>query len=44
MNPIQNNLIKSAHDLSDGGLSVCIAESVISSRGNLGAYINIENR
>ncbi len=41
---IDSGIINSAHDLSDGGLSIAIAESVISSPGELGAYINIENK
>lgn len=40
---IQEGLIKSAHDCSEGGLSISIAESCI--MGNLGARINIsENK
>ena len=41
---IDSGIINSAHDLSDGGLSVAIAESVISSLDSLGAYINIESK
>ncbi len=41
---IDAGIISSAHDLSDGGLSVAIAESVISSSNNLGAYINVESK
>ncbi|SDJ95666.1 phosphoribosylformylglycinamidine synthase subunit PurL [Natronincola ferrireducens] len=36
---IENNLIQSAHDLSDGGLGVAVAEAAIG--GGLGAIINI---
>ncbi|AOZ93575.1 phosphoribosylformylglycinamidine synthase subunit PurL [Paenibacillus crassostreae] len=36
---IQGGLVQSAHDLSEGGLAVAIAESCIS--GSLGAQINI---
>ncbi len=36
---IRSGLIKSAHDISEGGLAVCIAESCI--QGNLGAEVNL---
>ncbi|MDF2670323.1 MAG: purL [Paenibacillus sp.] len=36
---IQNGLVASAHDLSDGGLAVALAESCIS--GKLGAVVNV---
>ncbi|MNJ51653.1 Phosphoribosylformylglycinamidine synthase 2 [compost metagenome] len=35
---IQKGLVQSAHDLSEGGLAVALAESCIS--GNLGAKVN----
>lgn len=38
---IQAGLVQSAHDVSDGGLAVCLAESVIFS-GHLGADVAIE--
>ena len=38
---IKVGLLNSAHDLSDGGLSVSLAESVIMSDSNLGAEINV---
>ena len=38
---IKAGLLNSAHDLSDGGLSVSLAESVIMSGSNLGAEINV---
>ena len=38
---IKAGLLNSAHDLSDGGLSVSLAESVIMSDSNLGAEINV---
>ena len=38
---IQAGLVKSAHDVSDGGLAVCLAESVIFSEGR-GAEIELE--
>ena len=41
---IHKNIINSAHDISDGGLAVCLSESVIKSSQNLGAYINIESK
>ena len=41
---IELGFVISAHDISDGGLSVAIAESVISSPSDLGAYINIESK
>ncbi len=37
---IQSGLVQSAHDLSEGGLAVAIAESCIS--GHLGAQVNID--
>jgi len=41
---IHNKIVKSAHDVSDGGLAVCLSESVIASKENLGAFINIESK
>ena len=41
---INNNLINSAHDVSDGGISVAIAESMISSPNSLGAQIHIDHK
>ena len=41
---IDKGLIKSAHDISDGGLSVNIAESICSSKKGLGAKINIDRK
>ena len=41
---IHKNIINSAHDISDGGLAVCLSESVVKSSHNLGAYINIESK
>ncbi len=35
------SIIKSAHDISDGGLAVCLAESAI--KGGLGFDVNIES-
>ena len=41
---IQMNIINSAHDISDGGLAVNIAESIISSKGNLGASLDLSRK
>ncbi len=41
---IKSGIIKSAHDLSDGGLAVCISESLISSKKSLGANINLTRK
>ncbi len=38
---IEKGIINSAHDLSDGGLAVNIAESVICSKDNLGASLDL---
>ena len=38
---IQGGLVQSAHDVSDGGLAVCLAESVLFSEG-LGADVRLE--
>jgi len=38
---IEKGIINSAHDLSDGGLAVNIAESIITSRNDLGASLNL---
>jgi phosphoribosylformylglycinamidine synthase len=40
---IQNNLINSAHDCSEGGLAICLAEKAVYSKG-LGARINLGNQ
>ena len=40
---IKKGIIKSAHDLSDGGLAVCIAEKVVQSKGDIGAKKILEN-
>ncbi len=39
---IHAGLIRSAHDCSDGGLAVCLAECSMKSPGHLGAEIRIE--
>jgi len=41
---IQMNIINSAHDISDGGLAVNIAESIILSKGNLGASLDLSRK
>ena len=38
---IEKGIINSAHDLSDGGLAVNVAESVICSNGTLGASLDL---
>ncbi|OUW62352.1 MAG: phosphoribosylformylglycinamidine synthase II [bacterium TMED198] len=41
---IQSGYIKSAHDISDGGLAINIAESILSSVGSIGAEIHITSK
>ena len=41
---IKKGLIKSAHDISDGGLAVNISESICFSKKGLGAEINIDRK
>ena len=42
---IEQGIVKSAHDVSDGGLSVNIAESILhATNENVGAKINIESK
>ena len=41
---IKKGLIKSAHDISDGGLAVCISESLIPNNNNLGAKLDITRK
>jgi len=41
---IKKGLIKSAHDISDGGLAVNISESLISSRSGLGAKLDLNRK
>ena len=40
---IKSGVVQSAHDISEGGLAVCLAESAICSEG-LGCTINVSNR
>ena len=44
LDAIHKNIIISAHDISDGGLAVALAESIIMSNNNLGAEITIESK
>ena len=41
---IKQNIINSAHDISDGGLAVNISESIMASKKGIGAKINIERK
>ena len=41
---IRKGIIKSAHDLSDGGLAVNISESLISSKPGLGAKLDLDRK
>ena len=41
---ISNDIINSAHDISDGGLAVNLAESICSSEKSLGAEINVSRK
>ena len=41
---IKDGIIKSAHDLSDGGLAVNISESILYSDKNIGAEINLSRK
>ena len=41
---IKQNIINSAHDISDGGLAVNISESIMASKKGIGARINIERK
>jgi len=41
---IKKGIVKSAHDLSDGGLAVNIAESIISAKSGLGAKLDIDRK
>ena len=44
LDSIQSGYIKSAHDISDGGLAINIAESILSSVGSIGAEIHITSK
>jgi phosphoribosylformylglycinamidine synthase len=37
-------LLSSAHDVSEGGIAVCIAEKALFSDGNIGAYIELHSK
>jgi phosphoribosylformylglycinamidine synthase len=41
---IREGLVKSAHDCSEGGLAVALAESCFNPSGRLGADVGFENR
>ena len=41
---IKKGIVKSAHDLSDGGVAVNIAESIISAKSGLGAKLDIDRK
>ena len=41
---INQGFIKSAHDISDGGLAVNIAESICSAKKGLGAEVNVDRK
>jgi len=41
---IEKGIIKSAHDISDGGISVNLSESVCTAKGNIGADISIDRK
>ncbi|UCD39392.1 MAG: phosphoribosylformylglycinamidine synthase subunit PurL [Fidelibacterota bacterium] len=41
---IRQGLVHSAHDISDGGLAVCLVESVLAAPDNLGAEIHLTRR
>ena len=41
---IRKGIIKSAHDLSDGGLAINISESLISSKPGLGAKLDLDRK
>ena len=44
LNAIKQGFIKSAHDLSDGGLAVNISESILFSKKGIGAKINLSRK
>ena len=44
LNAIKKGFIKSAHDLSDGGLAVNISESILFSEKGIGAKINLSRK
>ena len=44
LNLINNKILHSAHDISDGGLAVALAECVVTSSGKLGAKIYIDHK
>ena len=44
LDAIKEGLINSAHDISDGGLAVNIAESILFSDESIGAEINLSRK
>lgn len=44
LNGIQKGIIKSAHDISDGGLAIALAECCMAGRNNLGANVVINRK
>ena len=44
LDAIKKGIIKSAHDLSDGGLAVNIAESIMSAKSGIGAKLDIDRK
>ena len=44
LSAIKKGIVKSAHDISDGGLAVNIAESILKSEDTIGANISIETK
>ena len=41
---IKKGVVNSAHDLSDGGLSVNVAESILNSKNGLGAHLSFDRK
>jgi len=41
---INQKIINSAHDVSDGGISIALSECILSSKDKLGAEINLEHK
>mgnify|MGYP001418580965 FL=1 len=44
LDAIKKGIIKSAHDLSDGGLAVNISESLVHSKPGLGVRLDVERK
>ncbi len=43
LNAIENGLLRSAHDISEGGLAVCLAECVFLGENRIGCTIHLED-